>query len=76
MKRHILTARETQVANLVAQGQSNAEIADSLEISRSTVKSLLSTIMIKWNCTNRTQVGVAVVRRATDADTSAENRSA
>ena len=63
MNRHILPPRETEVVRLVADGNSNAEIAAILGISRSTVKSTLSNIMIKWNCMNRTQVGVAAVRR-------------
>ena len=64
MDRHILTPREGQIAQLVAEGKTNSEIASSLQISRSTVKSTLSNVMIKWNCANRTQVGVAAVRRA------------
>ena len=63
MNRHILTPRETEDVRLVADGKSNAAIAAALGISRSTVKSTLSNIMIKWNCMNRTQVGVAAVRR-------------
>ena len=76
MDRHSLTAREMQVAEFVAEGQTNVEIAASLQISASTVKSLLSNVMIKWNCVNRTQVGVAVARRLPDATPNATHLSA
>lgn len=51
------------VAELVAHGRSNPEIARSLGISLSTVKQNLANVMIKWNCANRTQVAVESVRR-------------
>ena len=53
------------VAELVAQGRSNPEIAQTLGISLSTAKQNLANVMIKWNCANRTQVAVEAVRRLT-----------
>ena len=63
MNRRELTDRETTVAEAVARGLTNREIARELGISVSTVKSILTTVMIKWDCANRTQVGVEFVRR-------------
>ena len=69
MNRRLLTPRETEIADLVAEGLTNPEIARSLGVSTSTVKSGLSNIMIKWNCANRTQVGVSIVRRQRETET-------
>src|SRR5262249_12924206 len=51
-----LTAREREIARLVAQGQSNVEIAAALVLSRRTVESHVSNIMGKLGFTARTQV--------------------
>ena len=61
--RRSLTPREQMVAELIAQGRSNPEIAQRLGISLSTAKQNLANVMIKWNCANRTQVAVEAVRR-------------
>ena len=58
-----LTPRERQVADLVSHGRTNPQIAQSLGVSPSSVKSTLANIMRKWHCSNRTQVAVEVVRR-------------
>jgi ATP/maltotriose-dependent transcriptional regulator MalT len=50
-----LTARELQVLQLIAQGQSNSEIAQELVIAVSTVKSHINKIFNKLNVSNRTQ---------------------
>lgn len=44
---HILTRRERQVLELMAQGCSNAGIADSLELSSKTVEAHVRAIFIK-----------------------------
>lgn len=62
--RRNLTPRERMVAELVAQGRSNPEVAQALGISLSTAKQNLANVMIKWNCANRTQVAVEAIRRA------------
>ena len=61
--RRSFTPREQMVVEMVAQGRSNPEIAQGLGSSRSTAKQNLANVMIKWNCANRTQVAVEVVRR-------------
>jgi DNA-binding NarL/FixJ family response regulator len=53
-----LTAREREVAVHLAHGLSNAEIAENLYMSPSTVKVHISRIMTKLGATNRTQVAL------------------
>ena len=53
-----LTARESEILELVAQGLSNNEIADKLFISPATAKTHLSRIMQKTNCHSRAQLVV------------------
>ena len=50
-----LTERETDVLRLLARGQSNQEIATNLNISNTTVRSHVSTILMKLSVSNRTQ---------------------
>ena len=66
-KRRDLTHREWAVANCVADGMSNAEIAAQLRISTATTKRHLNTIMIKWNCRNRTEVAIRAIKGPRDA---------
>jgi len=54
-----LTERETDVLRLLAQGQSNQEIARNLSISTTTVRSHVSSILMKLNVANRTQAALA-----------------
>jgi two-component system, NarL family, response regulator LiaR len=53
-----LSKREIEVLRLVANGQSNAAIAEALFISEKTVKSHVSSILSKLNLTDRTQAAV------------------
>lgn len=53
-----LTAREREVAVAVAQGLSNADIAENLYMSLSTVKVHIGRIMGKLDAANRTQVAI------------------
>ncbi len=53
-----LTDREEEVALTVAQGRTNAEIAEELHISLSTVKFHLASLMNKIGARNRVQIAI------------------
>jgi non-specific serine/threonine protein kinase len=56
-----LTAREREVALLVAKGMSNREIAEALTISQRTAESHVEHILTKLNLPNRTQLATWMV---------------
>ena len=58
-----LTERELNVLKLVAQGQSNHEIADQLAISEATVRTHVSHILAKLEVSSRTQAALYALRR-------------
>jgi DNA-binding NarL/FixJ family response regulator len=53
-----LTARETDVVRLVAQGRTNAEITSELVVSMSTVKTHLGSVQRKLGARNRTEIAI------------------
>jgi DNA-binding NarL/FixJ family response regulator len=53
-----LTRREEQVLVTVARGRTNAEIADELHISLSTVKTHLASLMTKLAARNRVEIAM------------------
>ncbi len=57
-----LTDRELATVALLAEGKSNAEIAQAMFISEATVKSNLGRIMTKWGVRDRVQVLIRAVR--------------
>lgn len=59
----VLTDRELEVLALSAAGNSNQQIADTLHVSLSTVKSCLTGIYRKLEVTDRTQAVLEALRR-------------
>jgi DNA-binding NarL/FixJ family response regulator len=57
-----LTERETEVLRLLAQGQSNKQIAHGLHITEKTVKTHVSNILSKLGVQSRTQATLQAVR--------------
>jgi DNA-binding NarL/FixJ family response regulator len=53
-----LSRREFEVANLVAKGYTNRRIAEITGIQEQSVKNVVSTVMRRLACENRTQVAI------------------
>lgn len=60
---HLLTRRECEVLQLLADGKSNRAVAESLYISEKTVKNHVSNILQKMNVNDRTQAVVSAIRK-------------
>ena len=58
-----LTGREREVAELIADGLDNREIAQAAYLSEGTVRNHISTILSKLHLKNRTQIAIAYWRR-------------
>jgi DNA-binding NarL/FixJ family response regulator len=65
----VLSARERQVLTLLANGCNNAEIADRLYISPSTVKHQVSGLLSKLDVDNRIQAACVAIRAGLVDDT-------
>ncbi len=59
---HLLTRRECEVLQLLADGQSNRTIGETLFISEKTVKNHVSNILQKMNVNDRTQAVVTAIK--------------
>ncbi|NGP44947.1 response regulator transcription factor [Bacillaceae bacterium SIJ1] len=59
---HILTRRECEVLQLLADGKSNRSIGETLYISEKTVKNHVSNILQKMNVNDRTQAVVVAIK--------------
>jgi non-specific serine/threonine protein kinase len=66
-----LSPREVEVANLVAEGLTNRQIAERLVISKWTADNHVASILRKLDLTTRAQVAGWVARKAKDADRAA-----
>lgn len=53
-----LTEREVEVLACLGEGLSNARIGERLYLSEATVKGYVSRMLVKLDCTNRTQAGL------------------
>jgi DNA-binding NarL/FixJ family response regulator len=63
-----LTPRETEIAQLVAQGLTNKEIAASLVISQRTAEGHIEHILAKLGFNSRAQIAVWVGEHRVDED--------
>lgn len=59
---HLLTRRECEVLQLLADGKSNRGISEALFISEKTVKNHVSNILQKMNVNDRTQAVVTAIK--------------
>ena len=59
---HLLTRRECEVLQLLADGKSNRAIGETLYISEKTVKNHVSNILQKMNVNDRTQAVVLAIK--------------
>jgi DNA-binding NarL/FixJ family response regulator len=64
-----LTAREREIAALIAQEKSNRELADVLVLSERTVETHVSNIMLKLNLTSRRQIASWAIERGLTTNT-------
>ena len=62
MMRSDLTAREMQILEQLAQGSTNKEIADALDISDNTVRHHVNSIMEKLRVSDRTEAVATAIR--------------
>jgi len=60
----VLTARESEIAAMIAAGLSNKQIAGELSVSIATIKSHVHHILSKTGLPNRAAVAVAVVSQS------------
>jgi DNA-binding NarL/FixJ family response regulator len=60
----ILTPREREILQLLADGMSNVDVADKLFISQETVKSHVRHILAKLEADTRTQAVAIALREA------------
>jgi len=61
-----LTEREVSILRLIANGLSNAEIADRLHLSEGTVRNHVSSIFSKLDVSDRTQAAIIAIRHGLD----------
>ncbi len=59
---HLLTSRECEVLQLLADGKSNRAIGETLYISEKTVKNHVSNILQKMNVNDRTQAVITAIK--------------
>jgi DNA-binding NarL/FixJ family response regulator len=55
-----LSPRETEIARLVAEGLSNAEIGRRVHMSEPTIKTYMSRVLTKLGCANRVEVAMLI----------------
>lgn len=63
-----LSSRELDVLRLIARGQTNAEIAQTLFLSEGTVRNYVSAILQKLDVTDRTQAALLALKLGLEAE--------
>ena len=58
-----LTERETEIVQLIAQGLSNKELADRLNLTEGTIKSYVSQILTKLKVSTRTEAALWAAKK-------------
>ncbi|HKU67828.1 MAG TPA: response regulator transcription factor [Candidatus Baltobacteraceae bacterium] len=58
-----LSARETEILRLIADGKSNADIAEQLHLSMGTIKGHVRDVLDKLSASDRTQAAVKALKR-------------
>jgi two-component system response regulator DevR len=61
--RGLLSPQESRIAELVAEGKSNREIASQLGLAEGTVKNYVSAILAKLNLSRRSQLAAKLARQ-------------
>ncbi|MDO8670936.1 MAG: response regulator transcription factor [Dehalococcoidia bacterium] len=64
----VLTEQEERILSLVADGETNREIAQALFLSEGTIKNYVSNILSKLNLSRRAQLAAYVVRERNKPD--------
>ena len=59
---HLLTTRESEVLQLLAEGHSNKSLGEALGVSDKTIKNHVSTILRKLDLSDRTQAVVTALK--------------
>jgi DNA-binding NarL/FixJ family response regulator len=57
-----LTEREIRILTLIAEGLTNADIAETLSVSQNTVKTHIRNIFSKLGVSDRTQAAIWAIR--------------
>jgi DNA-binding NarL/FixJ family response regulator len=70
-----LTPQELRILDLLAEGLTNRQIADSMYLSEKTVKNYVSNMLAKLGMSRRTEAAVYAVRRRNYGDTGARGPS-
>jgi DNA-binding CsgD family transcriptional regulator len=65
--KHRLTLRQLEIAGLIAEGLTNAQIADRLVVSRGTVGNHIGHMLRRLGVHNRAQIAAWMIRHSADA---------
>ncbi|HET6874721.1 MAG TPA: response regulator transcription factor [Acidimicrobiales bacterium] len=58
-----LTAQESRILDLIAEGMTNRQIADAMHLAEKTIKNYVSSLLAKLGMSRRTEAAIYVVRQ-------------